>query len=142
MGTALPILCGNAFMITASAAVYTTQQGRFCFVENPSPQPPPRNGEGEKKKRRLACSPSPLRRGGWGEGFSTEQPSEDWCPVFCGFGDKPSRREPTLNHLEMKMKRLLLTCYLTFLALALGGTSQGASPKTTPTKHSPSGPAS
>src|SRR6266498_2346523 len=63
MGTALPILCGNAFMITASAAVYTTQQGRFCFVENPSPQPPPRNGEGEKKRRRLACSPSPFGGG-------------------------------------------------------------------------------
>jgi len=42
----------------------------------------------------------------------------------------------------MKIKRLWLTCYLTFLALALGGTSQGATPKTTPTKHSPSGPAS
>src|SRR5262245_1936483 len=35
---------------------------------NPSPQPPPRNGEGEKDNT-PSGSPSPLRGGGWGEGF-------------------------------------------------------------------------
>ncbi len=38
--------------------------------QNPSPQPPPRNGEGEQAKQYLFFSPSPLRGGGWGEGFS------------------------------------------------------------------------
>ena len=33
---------------------------------NPSPQPPPRNGEGVQG---TSSSPSPLRGGGWGEGF-------------------------------------------------------------------------
>src|SRR6266545_237384 len=42
----------------------------------PNPQPPPRNGEGEKKRCWLACSPSPLRGGGWGEGFSEPQLNE------------------------------------------------------------------
>src|SRR5262245_1122564 len=37
------------------------------FGENPSPQPPPRSREGEKDS---FCAPSPLRGGGWGEGFS------------------------------------------------------------------------
>src|SRR6266545_3360739 len=36
--------------------------------QNPSPQPPPRNGEGVKNNA-LSGSPSPLRGGGWGEGF-------------------------------------------------------------------------
>src|SRR5262245_61013744 len=36
---------------------------------DPSPRPPARDGEGEKAP---VCSPSPLRGGGWGEGF---------CPV-------------------------------------------------------------
>src|SRR6266542_2993065 len=44
----------------------------------PSPPPPPRNGEGEKKKRCPACSPSPCRGGGWGEGFSTQR-DESLC---------------------------------------------------------------
>src|SRR5262249_54736424 len=37
-------------------------------LQNPSPQPPLRFGEGEQN---LSCSPSPLRGGGWGEGFGT-----------------------------------------------------------------------
>src|SRR6266545_6827704 len=41
-----------------------------CRCENPSPQPPPRDGEGEQAKQYLFFSPSPLRGGGWGEGFS------------------------------------------------------------------------
>src|SRR6266536_3702711 len=43
--------------------------------DNPSPQPPPRNGEGEQATRYLFFSPSPLRGGGWGEGFPTKQVS-------------------------------------------------------------------
>src|SRR6266542_3373798 len=48
-----------------------SQPLRRCPAGNPSPQPPPRNGEGEQDKA-LFFSPSPVRGGGWGEGFSTE----------------------------------------------------------------------
>src|SRR6266545_3439444 len=44
-----------------------------ALSKTPPPNPLPLRGEGEKKRRRLACSPSPLRGGGWGEGFSSEQ---------------------------------------------------------------------
>src|SRR6266545_3467781 len=56
----------------AGAAASVAERHSCCSVENPSPQPPPRSGEGEQAERRLFFSPSPLRGGGWGEGFSTE----------------------------------------------------------------------
>src|SRR5205085_7941015 len=65
---------------------------------NPSPQPPPRSGEGEKNR---FCPPSPLRGGGWGEGFclvvlsvnqgnsSKEEPRHGKCTQEARHGKGP-----------------------------------------------------